>query len=613
MGKPRVIISSDIGGSDPDDMESMAHVLLYADKLDIKALISTPTKNAGRAADIHKALDAYTLDYNNLKSWGDYPAPTALKSVVYQGNINVPGPSGYSTATPASQAIIKAAHEGSAADPLYVLAWGAMTDIAQALHDDPSIAGKIRILSSNGWNSTQDPYSREYVYNNFKDVWWVESKSTHRGIYVNASGVEGNSFNMNEAKGHGALGDYFYNARPWGVKMGDSWSVAYLIDQINNANPGDDSWGGTFVQNGHGPNFWTDDTNPLYKLGTYNGAAYVREHQNTIYSDFYKQLDKAKAPNPAGGVDDPVVAKNDAATTQKDKAVVVNVLLNDGAADGGLKLAGADAASAQGGKVVVNADGTVTYTPKTGFTGTDSFKYTAKDVDGDVATATVTVNVQPPSSGSGYPVDAKDDAYSVNAGTKLYFNTKYILMNDWGPDGGLKATIGSTSANGVALEKWADGTIVYKAGTVNGTDRIDYVLSDVNGSTDTGSVIVTIKNGVASVAPTEPTAPTSPTAPSSGTVLARDDTYKIDAGKTLYFNTKYVTYNDSGSGALNVVSVDAVSERGVAVSWAADGTTIYRAQAGFEGTDKINYKVADQAGGYDIGTVLINVNDPFQI
>jgi hypothetical protein len=180
-------------------------------------------------------------------------------------------------------------------------------------------------------------------------------------------------------------------------------------------------------------------------------------------------------------------------------------------------------------------------------------------------------------------------------------------MNDWGPDGGLKATVGSTSANGVALEKWADGTVVYKAGTVNGTDRIDYVLNDVDGSTDKASVYITVKNGTVS------TSPTSPTAPSTSTVVAKDDSYKVDAGKTLYFNTKYVTWNDTGTGALKVTAVDAVSERGVAVSWAADGTTIYKAQAGFQGQDKINYKVTDEAGGYDFGTVVINVNDPFQI
>ena len=145
-------------------------------------------------------------------------------------------------------------------------------------------------------SGTQDPHSRDYIYNNFKDVWWIESKSTHRGIYVNSSGGEGNPFKMSEAKGHGALGDYFYNARPYGVKMGDSWSIAYLVDQANNSNPGADSWGGTFVKTGHGPNFWTDDKSASNKVGSYYGAKHVRDHQSDIYNDMYKQFDKANAP-----------------------------------------------------------------------------------------------------------------------------------------------------------------------------------------------------------------------------------------------------------------------------------------------------------------------------
>jgi hypothetical protein len=647
MGKPRVIISSDIGGSDPDDMESMAHALIYADKFDIEAIISTPTKNSGRASDIHKALDAYAKDYNNLKTWGDYPTPSELKSVVYQGAINVPGKQGYASPTAASKAIIKAAHEGSSSDPVYVLTWGAMTDVAQALHDDPSIAGKIRILSSNGWNGTQDPHSRDYIYNNHKNVWWIESKSTHRGIYVDSAGKEGNSFKMNEAKGHGALGDYFYNARPWGVKMGDSWSIAYLVDQADNNNPGANSWGGTFVKTGHGPNFWTDDPSSSKKIGSYNGAAHLREHQSQIYNDMYKMFDRADkaksgAPNnppPPKNTDkdDPVVAKNDSASTDKNKAVVVKVLQNDSAADGGLKLAKVDAASSKGGKVVMHSDGTVTYTPKSGYTGLDSFKYTAKDADGDTHGATVSVNVKASGSstpapsldnGSHHNVVAMDDKYTMDAGKKLYFNTSHLVFNDKGADGGLKASVAAKSANGVTLEKWNDGTVVYKAAKANGTDKIDYVLKDKDGSTDTGSVLITIKNGVAvaSNTPSDPTPPSHSTGSSHGNtsslpqngngkgVVAADDSYKVDGGKTLYFNTRFVTGNDKGHGDLNVVSVDAVSDRGVKISWGAegtakDGTLVYKAQAGFHGTDKIDYKVVDKHGGYDIGTILIHVND----
>ncbi len=40
--QPRVIVSTDIGGSDPDDFQSMVHLLLYANVLDIEGLVSSP-------------------------------------------------------------------------------------------------------------------------------------------------------------------------------------------------------------------------------------------------------------------------------------------------------------------------------------------------------------------------------------------------------------------------------------------------------------------------------------------------------------------------------------------------------------------------------------------
>ena len=40
--RPRVIVSTDIGGTDPDDFQSMVHFLLYADMFDVEGLISSP-------------------------------------------------------------------------------------------------------------------------------------------------------------------------------------------------------------------------------------------------------------------------------------------------------------------------------------------------------------------------------------------------------------------------------------------------------------------------------------------------------------------------------------------------------------------------------------------
>ena len=47
------------------------------------------------------------------------------------------------------------------------------------------------------------------------------------------------------------------------------------------------------------------------------------------------------------------------------------------------------------GTVVMNPDGSFTYTPNAGFVGPDTFPYQVCDADGDCATALVTINVQP--------------------------------------------------------------------------------------------------------------------------------------------------------------------------------------------------------------------------
>src|SRR6185312_14000907 len=51
----RVIVSSDIGGTDEDDNQSMAHLFLYADTLDLEGLIASPY-GPGRKRDILGAI-----------------------------------------------------------------------------------------------------------------------------------------------------------------------------------------------------------------------------------------------------------------------------------------------------------------------------------------------------------------------------------------------------------------------------------------------------------------------------------------------------------------------------------------------------------------------------
>lgn len=86
-------------------------------------------------------------------------------------------------------------------------------------------------------------------------------------------------------------------------------------------------------------------------------------------------------PDPDPGPDpDALVANDDEATTNANTPVTVDVLANDTLGDEPVTLSDLDGpptieTQPQNGTVAVNADGTITYTPNPGFTGTDTFEY----------------------------------------------------------------------------------------------------------------------------------------------------------------------------------------------------------------------------------------------
>ncbi|MFL6110581.1 MAG: Ig-like domain-containing protein [Catenulispora sp.] len=87
------------------------------------------------------------------------------------------------------------------------------------------------------------------------------------------------------------------------------------------------------------------------------------------------------------------VASDDASGGAFGEKQVIHVLANDKATFGSLTLTGLTKAAH--GKVHRNSNGTVTYVPAAGFTGTDTFTYTERNTLGAVSTASVTVVVHP--------------------------------------------------------------------------------------------------------------------------------------------------------------------------------------------------------------------------
>jgi uncharacterized surface anchored protein len=89
----------------------------------------------------------------------------------------------------------------------------------------------------------------------------------------------------------------------------------------------------------------------------------------------------------------PPVAHDDVATTAVDTAIAIDVLGNDDDADGDALTVTQVTSPTSGGTAAINGDGTIAYTPGSGFTGTDTFTYTVDDGHGGTASATVTVTV----------------------------------------------------------------------------------------------------------------------------------------------------------------------------------------------------------------------------
>ena len=88
----------------------------------------------------------------------------------------------------------------------------------------------------------------------------------------------------------------------------------------------------------------------------------------------------------------PPVAEDDAVETDPDTDVTIPVLGNDSDVEDGVPTV-QGAADGANGTTSVNADGTITYSPNAGFTGTDEFEYTVVDSDGATDTATVSIVV----------------------------------------------------------------------------------------------------------------------------------------------------------------------------------------------------------------------------
>ncbi len=176
----------------------------------------------------------------------------------------------------------------------------------------------------------------------------------------------------------------------------DSASVSeddeVAIDVLrNDRDPDDDSLTVVAVEDGE---------NGSVAIGPAGGVVYTPEADFSGRDSFTYTLGDGNGGTATGTVNvlvkpigDPPAAGDDTAETTADNPVTIPILDNDSDPDGGALTVTA-LSSPDDGTVALNDDGTVTYTPADGFTGTDTFSYTVSDPDGETAQADVEVTVQ---------------------------------------------------------------------------------------------------------------------------------------------------------------------------------------------------------------------------
>lgn len=252
--RPRILITTDIGGTDPDDNQSMMHYLLYSNEFDCEGLISSPSYGDGNVKEIIRMIGLYEKDLPRLRQHAEgWPSADYLRSIAKQGRHGAAPLCGYTTATEGSDWIVKCARREDKR-PLYVLVWGGLDDVAQALHDAPDIASKVRIHWIGGPNKKWSLPSYCYIVEHFPHLWFIENNESYRGFIANYKNPDKYNAGFYEhfVKGAGHLGADFYNYKEGLPKLGDTPTLLYMMDG-NPAEPERESWGGSFVKINHSP------------------------------------------------------------------------------------------------------------------------------------------------------------------------------------------------------------------------------------------------------------------------------------------------------------------------------------------------------------------------
>ena len=271
------------------------------------------------------------------------------------------------------------------------------------------------------------------------------------------------------------------------------------------------------------------------------------------------------------------VANNDTASVDSGETIIINVLANDTDVEGGA-LTPVIVTNPQHGSVVINSDGTISYTNNDSGDVADSFTYYVSDGTDGSNTATVSIGVIQNEA----PVAINDTA-SVDSGETVIIN---VLANDTDADGDtLTPTIVTNPQHGSVVIN-SDGTISY---TSNGTstevsDSFTYTVSDGKDTSNVATVSIDVIQNEAPV--------------------ANNDTASVVAGGTAVIS---VLNNDTDADGDTLTPTIVTNPQYGVVVVNNNGTISYTHDGSNQTLDSFTYYVSDGTVNSNTATVNIGI------
>ncbi len=294
-------------------------------------------------------------------------------------------------------------------------------------------------------------------------------------------------------------------------------------------------------------------------------------------------------------VADPPFAKNDINTTLVNHPVTGQVLTNDEEPDGDALLVNTTPLqSSQYGMVLLNANGTYTYTPDLDFSGEDNFKYIVCDdqVPALCDTATVFITVIDYTNPANNSPEGVEDHLLTLVNSPLNGD---LLSNDRDPDSDplIINTAPVSQPNSGTLVINPDGTFTYIPNPdFTGEDQFHYEVCDINIASKCDTVLVTIE-----------------VIPSPGNIVfANDDVASGKEDSQIQGNLLANDYDPQGDQIIVHTSPTRFPQHGTVIV-NPNGTFTYVPATDYNGADRFEYQICDDGipSACDIASVFINI------